>query len=382
VRQPSLAAPLEPAPPCRPVVRCYFDVMVLSARLARSLLSSVVCAAALSSSCDGGQKSKGPAGEPIASVAGAPITIEALQKKLDEQSPFVRARYAEPGKKKEFVDGQVRFEVLAAEARARGYEDDPEVEEAIKKIIVQRLTREEFDGRVQLKDISDDELKVYFEGHKADYQKPEMARASVVTIAYGDGKPLNKDQARAAAADVAKQASAKAEDRALFKSLVEKYSTDEAIKAAGGDIRYLDQQEVEGRFGKDAAAWLFSSEDTNAVSPVFEVKTQAGEAFAVMKRTGRRKAIERDFETVKNQIKNVVYREKRTAAFNAFVESLKQKHKVVVYEDKIERLKIDAAAAAAAAAGDSHAGHGHGGGGGLGLPLAGPQDDKAAEDRE
>lgn len=341
------------------------------------MLVSVLACAALGASCDGGAKKKSvPQGEPIASVAGAPITIEGLQKKLDDQSPFVRARYAEPGKKKEFVDGQVRFEVLAAEARARGYEDDPEVEDAIKKIIVQRLTREEFDGRVQLKDITEDELKAYFEAHKADYQKPEMARASVVTIAYGDGKPLNKDQARAAAADVAKQASAKAEDRALFKSLVEKYSTDEATKAAGGDIRYLDQQEVEGRFGKDAAAWLFSAEDTNAVSPVFEVKTQAGEAFAVMKRTGRRKAIERDFETVKNQIKNVVYREKRTSAFNAFVETLKQRHKVVVYDEKIERLKVDVAAAAAAG-GDAHADHGHGGAGVIPSPAR--DDDEANE---
>lgn len=347
-------------------------------RSGRSLLLSLsIAGVVVASGCEpgGAAKKATPKGEPLATIAGEVITVEQVQKKLDDQSPFVRSRYAEPGKKKEFVDGQIRFEVLAAEARARGYENDPEVEEAVKKIIVQRLTREEFDGRVQLKDITEAELKAYFDAHKADYQKPEMARASVVTIAFGGGKALTKDKAKAAADDVVKQASAKADDRAFFKSLVEKSSTDEATKAAGGDIRYLEQSEVEGRFGRDAAAWLFSAEDINAVSPVFEVKTQAGEAFVVLKRTGRRKAIERDFEAVKNQIKNVVYREKRTAEFNTFVESLKQKHKVVVQEDKIDRLKVDTSTSPAGGL-DPHAGHGHGG-----MPAmpGAPGDDEATE---
>jgi peptidyl-prolyl cis-trans isomerase C len=330
-----------------------------SGRLLLVSLSIAGVVAAAGCEAGGAAKKAAPQGEPLATVAGKPITIEQLQKKLDDQSPFVRARYAEPGKKKEFVDGQIRFEVLAAEARARGYENDPEVEEAVKKIIVQRLTREEFDGRVQLKDITDAELKAYFDAHQADYQKPEMARASVVTIAFGEGKALTKEKAKAAADDVVKQATAKADDRAFFKSLVEKYSTDEATKAAGGDIRYLELGEVEGRFGKDAAAWLFGSEDINAVSPAFEVKTRAGDAFVVLKRTGRRKAITRDFDAVKNQVRNVVYREKRTAAFNSFVEELKQKHKVVVYEDKIERLKVDTSATPPDGL-DPHGGHGHG----------------------
>lgn len=318
-------------------------------------------------SCDAtsaGKKPKGPPGETLATVGGEVVTVEALQKKLDDQSPFVRARYAEPGKLKEFVDGQVRFEVLAAEARARGYDQDPEVEEAIKKIVVQRLTREEFDGRVQLKDISDAELKAYFDAHRADYQKPEMARASVLTIAFGDGKApgsLGKAQAMTLAEQLRKDAAAKPDDRAFFKGLVEKHSTDAATKAAGGDVRYLDKAEVEGRFGKAAADWLFGADDVNAVSGVFEAP--AGNAVFIMKRTGKRKAIEREFDAVKNQIKNVVYREKRSAAFSTFVDELKVKHKVSVQEDKIGKLKVNVSADALKNA-DPHGHGGHGGAGG------------------
>jgi peptidyl-prolyl cis-trans isomerase C len=275
-------------------------------------------------------------GEPVARVGNEVVTVGDLQKKLDEQSPFIRARYAELDKRKELLDAQVRFEVLAAEAAARGYQDDPEIKDAVKKLLVQRLTREEFDGRVQLKDITDAELQKYFDEHKGDYEKPEMARASVITVvATTPDAKAKADEAQRLAADPKKK-----DDRAHFKDLVTKFSTDETTKPAGGDVRYLSAEEAATRFGKDAAAWLFSSDEPNAVSPVFSSTTAAGQAFHVFKRTGRRKAIARSFDQVKNQIKNVVYREKRTAAFNTFVDELKAKHNAVTWPEKLEQLKI------------------------------------------
>lgn len=325
----------------------------------RVVVALAVCGLA-AVACTADKKKPEVAGEPLATVAGKPITVEALQKKLDEQSPFVRARYVDADKKKEFVDSQVRFEVLAAEARARGYENDPEVEDAIEKIIVQRLTREEFDGRVQLKDVTDAEMQSWFEVHKAEYQKPEMARASIVAVAYGPGR-LSKEQARAAADDVSKQAAAKKEDRPFFKTLVEKHSTDPATRAAGGDIRYLTAADVEGRFGKEASTWLFSSEEQNAVSPAFEQPGSDGNGnFVVFKRTGRRPAIARGFDDVKNQLRNVVYRDKRAKAFTTFVDELKVKHKVEVFEDKVAKIMVDPNLAKLPL--DAHDdGHGHGG---------------------
>lgn len=290
-------------------------------------------------------------GDVVAAIGGDKLTLPELQKKLDEQSPFVRARYTEPDKRQELLDAQVRFEVLAAEARSRGFADDPEVEDAIKKIIVQRLTREEFDGRVQLKDITDAELEKYFGEHKADYQKPEMVRASIISVAYADATKAaaNKTiaEAQKAAADPKKK-----EDRNAWKDLVIKFSTDEATKPAGGDLRYLSRDEATGRFGAAASDWLFSSDEQNAVSAVFE----ANSAFHVFKRTGKRKAIERSFDQVKNQIKNVVYREKRTAAFTAFVDELKKKYAVKTYPEHLAKLKIEAMPAQPV-----DDGHGHGG---------------------
>jgi peptidyl-prolyl cis-trans isomerase C len=338
----------------------------------RNVLVVIVVAAALSAcpkpSGQTGSATK-PAsaatGEPIAKIDGEPITVDQVQKRLDEQSPFVRVRYQDPEKKKEFLDNQIRFEVLAAEALARGIDKDADVLEATKKIIVQKLTRQEFDNRVKLQDVTDAELQKYFDAHQADYQKPEMARASDIAIAFGSDKASAKkkaDEAQKKAAD-----KSKLEDRNYFKDLVTQYSTDESTKRAGGDIRYLTAAEVEDKYGAAVKTWLFANETVNEVSPVVEGK----DAWHVLKRTGSRKAIVRTFEQVKNQIKNVVFREKRTAAFNQYVDDLKKKHNVVVYENKLDQVKVNAVMPPAEGA-DPHTGLMPGG-----LPPPPPTEEQA-----
>lgn len=307
-----------------------------------------------------GEHAAAPPGDPIAKVGDTILTVEQIQKKLDEQSPFVRVRYTDPQKKQEFLDSQVRFEVLAAEAFARGMDKDPEVLEATKKIIVQKLTRDEFDGQVKLQDVSDADLAKYFEEHTAEYQKPAMVRASQIAVAFGSDKAAAKKKAD----DAYRKASDKEKlrDRNNFKDLVAAVSTDESSKAAGGDLRYLSATELEERFGASARAWLFGGEGINEVSPAIE----GGNAWHVFLRTGVRKEITRTFEQVKNQIKNVVFREKRTAAFSRLIDELKTKHGVVVYQDKLERVKVNAQLPPGVMEGGD--GHGHGAASKVALP--------------
>ena len=69
----------------------------------------------------GGTARQPKPGEVVATIGDVTITLPELQKKLEEQSPFVRSRYAEQEKRVELLDAQVRFELLAAEGRARGF---------------------------------------------------------------------------------------------------------------------------------------------------------------------------------------------------------------------------------------------------------------------
>jgi parvulin-like peptidyl-prolyl isomerase len=318
------------------------------ALLAPCLLCSLVfatgCPQPMGSSGGSGDSRKGAIpftlsstfdGDPIATIGSMTLTVGEIENRLNKQNAFARARYQTPDKLTEFLETQVRFEVLAQEAFRRGVHLDAEVQDALKKIMVQKLTRDEFDGRVKLADITDDELKAYYDSHSDEYNKAEMMRASVVQIAFGTDKAAAEKaagQAHKAAAQKDKLA-----DRGHFKEIVTKFATDEELKRVGGDIRYLSADEVTTRYGESVKIALWTLPEVNDVSDVVEGK----DAYYVIKKTGVRKPIARTFDQVKNQIRNVIFRDKRNDAFNAYVEALKKDMGVVVHTDKISKIVID-----------------------------------------
>jgi peptidyl-prolyl cis-trans isomerase C len=315
---------------------------LLAASLATLLLSSLVmtaCPQGASTTARSNQPGEKPApesGPAVARIGDTVITVSALERRIAEQSPFVRARYADPVQKRELLDQQVRFEVLANEAFARGYQNDPEVQDALKKLVVQKLTREEFDARVKLADITDAEIAAYYEAHRAEYEKPEMMRGSHIFIAFGDDKAAAKK--RADAARKRAEDDGKRDDKNGFRVLAAELSEDETTKRAGGDLRYMTADEVAGQLGPAVKTWLFASKTEGELSPVLEGKA----GFHVVKRTGAREPMNRTLEQVKAQVKNLLFREKRTQAFNTLIDDLKKKQKVEIFEDKLQEVKVPA----------------------------------------
>ncbi len=296
-------------------------------------------------------KLKAGQGETVADVGDSKLTLGDLQGRLDRQSPFVRARYQSQDKREEFLDNQVRFEVLALEAMDRGLHQDPEVAEAVKKIIVQKLTRDEFDGKVKLSDVTEAEMEAYFNQHTDEYNKPEMLRSSIIKVNFGDDKAAAKKKAEEAQKFASNPKNL--EDRAHFKNLVTRYSDDMESKRMGGDIRYLSADEVATAYGPAVRDALWALAKINDVSGVVEGQ----DGFYVVKKTGRRKPITRTFDQVKNQIRNLLYREKRTAAFDDFIGNLRKKFKVTTYPDKLKQLVVNTdAMPAGMEGGDPHDG--------------------------
>lgn len=271
---------------------------------------------------------------PVAKVGDFVITVGDLQRRLDKQSPFVRQRYHAEDKRQEFLDNQLRFELLAQEAMRRGLHNDADVQETIKKVMVQKLTRLDFEGKVSLSDITDEQMRAYYDAHLEDYNKPEMTRASVLVIAKGADPAAAK-----AIADKAHKSATMEKtigDRAHFRRLVAEFGTDLETKKTGGDLRYKSKQELTEAYGAEAAEQVWALPSINAVSDILETK----DSYLVFKKTGTRKPIERGFDQVKNQIRNLLYREQRGEAFNSFVDKLKVDFAVETFPEQLKKLEI------------------------------------------
>jgi peptidyl-prolyl cis-trans isomerase C len=261
--------------------------------------------------------------EALAKVDDVVITVGEFQERINQQSPYVRARYTSMERKKEFLDNLVRFEVLAKEAQRKGLDKDAEVVRTMKQVMIQKLLKDEFDKH-HMEDISDAECKQYFDAHPEEYNKPEEVRVSSILL---------KDMATAKR--VLGDVRIKGVDNQQFRNLVAEYSQDLATKDRGGDLRYFDANTKD--VPKPIVDAAFKLQNIGDVSEA--IKTPQG--VVLLKLTGRRKALARNFDEVKQQIRNKLYRDKRTDAMEQFVKSLRDKANIKIDEAKLAKVQIE-----------------------------------------
>ena len=302
----------------------------------RNLFGGVLlCFAAASTGCDNSSHASGksdkkktaqPAGEALAKIDEVTITVDDFSERINKQTPYVRARYTSLERKKEFLDNLIRFEVLAKEADRRGLSEDAEVVRTTKQVMIQKLLKEEFD-KVKLEDVSDAECKKYFDAHPEEFSKPEEVRGSLILVK--DAKT---------AAKVLADSRIKGVDNQGYRNLVNEFSIDAPTKDRGGDLRYFDANTKE--VPKHLVDATFKLQNVGDVSPAIETK----EGQAIVKLTGRRKALNRSFDEVKQQIRNRLYRDKRQDSMETFVKALREKAKINIDDAKLAKVTIDPAA--------------------------------------
>ncbi|HET6922314.1 MAG TPA: peptidylprolyl isomerase, partial [Anaeromyxobacteraceae bacterium] len=153
-------------------------------------LSAVLLLASLAA-CGQGPKKSGPA---VAKGDGVLVTANDFKARLEEQSPFIRARYNTLERKKEFLDNLIRTELLARAAEKQGLDKDPEVLGALRKIMVQKLVQRIFAEGDASKEIAEPEARKFYQEHQDDYVKPRKVRLAHILLAA----PPGPDRARAA----------------------------------------------------------------------------------------------------------------------------------------------------------------------------------------
>jgi peptidyl-prolyl cis-trans isomerase C len=281
----------------------------------------------------GAQKS-GPA---VALGDGVVVTVAEFKARLDEQSPFLRQRYQNLDRKKEFLDSLVKFEVLAHAAEKEGLQNDPDVQMTVKKAMVQKLVSKRFAEGDASKEISDAEVQKFYDEHKDDFVKPARVRVAGVLVAATDkDRALKGAQAKKLVAQV--KAAGKKDPQA-FQALARASSDDVATKASGGDLGFRSQEEFGKQYGPSFAAAAFATKDGE------DVVTETEQGFWIIRVTGRQEGITRTVDQVKPQVQSRLQREKRTKEFDEYVKKLREEAKVVVNEAELEKVVVSAAPA-------------------------------------
>jgi peptidyl-prolyl cis-trans isomerase C len=277
----------------------------------------------------------------LAKVGDTTITLGEFADRLASQSPYLRARYQSPERRREFLDNMVRFELLALEAKKRGQDKLPEVQRVREQMMVQQMMKELFDDQgVKLSDITDKEIKEYYDKNQPEFHKPAQRRASHI---------LFKDKAKAEA--TLKKLQAAPDDMELFRKQAEQNNQDAQTKERFGDLRFFSLEPAEGEVAppkpvRDAAFKLIKTGDLNP-----EV-IQSEQGFHVLKLTGERAALDRTLDDARRLIQNRLWRKKREDAIEAFVGELRGKAELKENLDLLSQVKVDTSVPPAGAPGE------------------------------
>jgi parvulin-like peptidyl-prolyl isomerase len=274
-------------------------------------------------------------GSAIATIGPVTLTTAEIEKRIREQSAFIKAQLASPEKRKKFVETQVRMELLAQEGWKKGLYEDPQILEDLKRAIVTRMMREVQGGQAQV-EVSEHELEAAFKEREAEYNKPEKIRLSEIVLdASDDGSRKNaKKRLETLKADIEREE--KNKNERAFEEAAKRISEDPDAKTTGGDLQFSSRNELTARFGEKNAAALFDDVELGRLAIL-----ETPKSIILFKKTGKRRPVVRTLEMVKPQLSAELIQEKKTKVFDEKMTELEKKSGVLIDERALESLKVD-----------------------------------------
>ncbi len=267
----------------------------------------------------------------VARVGEREITVGDVTEQINRLSPYIRRRWAAPEKRKEFLQKLIRVELLSQEAERLGLGDDPEVQRTVKQVMIRLMVKNDLEKEVLPTTIEEKLLKEEYEKDHDKYHRPSQIRASHIVV-----------KTEEEAMRIIEEVKANTSDRKFFREKAKKISTDEETKGRGGDLGYFsrpaERKEDEPEVDKSVAeaAWTLEKVGTILDKPV---KTDKG--FHVIKLTNKKPEMNRSFESVKRLIENRLLRQARREGMDKFVEDLKAKATIEIFEDNLAKLKLE-----------------------------------------
>lgn len=293
----------------------------------------------------------------LAKVGEQAISIGDFEDRLNKQGPFRRVQYSAPEKRREFLDQMIEWELQAQEADRRGLGSDDAVEEQIKRVMSSLLLRREVDDQHRPEDVTEEEMRGYYEEHITTFKRPERVRAYHIVISD-----------RTKAQDLLGRFLEDEVDTREFRRLAREMSEDPVTKRRGGDLRYFtrttERQEgdpevpeevIKATFDLLAQRRVAQKNKTPAgvrgkappekalegFNPVFPKLVKTAQGFHIVRFMGHREAVHREFDEVKRQIRNRIWRENLQKARESFIEGLREKHRVTISEEHLNLVKVD-----------------------------------------
>ena len=289
-------------------------------------------AAALLVSCRRAEMGKAaPEAQVVAVVAGAEIPAERLAREVKLRAASGVQPAPTLDRKLEVLEGLVRDEALFAKAKAAHFEETPEMQAEIRRLVVSRFR--EKNGPAEIAPPTAQEVEAFYRANAAKYATAAAVRGAMIFLPSPmSATAEKKSEARARAEAVLTEA----RSTEAFAEMVARHSADQATRYRGGELPWLTQDSAE----VDAAVTkaLFAVARPNDFAPVIE--TPRG--FYIAKLLERRDAGTRPLAEVEEGIRFELSRKKAEQAEREFYAAMKRGLDIQINREAVESLSLPA----------------------------------------
>ena len=297
--------------------------MKIPTRVLQTLFLSAICACQPPRVHEVGCLEPPPqVGRVVARVGEVAITAERLDSRIKAQGQAHRSYETVKGLR-ELVEDEVRYELLARAAYDRGLWRDPDVIDAARRVMVRKLLQRDLEPAQFAGAVGDSALRIYYEQHRDNYLQPERRRFMQIQLAANN-------EGRSLAQGLIDRLQSQSD--AQFVSAQSHYPQSGHEATRPGD--FLTQDETSAVYGMTFATQVFKGDPGTVLSaPVQSIR-----GWHVVKVLASREALARDFEEVRDQIREKLLQGERSEEFQKYIEQLRQTYPVAIYADVMQSV--------------------------------------------
>ena len=268
-------------------------------------------------------------GVAVARVGGFSLSAERLAQRIERQGDAAVQRYHDRAALLAFVEDQVRYELLVQAALQRGFDRDPEVIDAARQHMVQRLLQTDLGPTAFVDTLSDTAVQTYYETHLDAYMRPpEVHLAHIMLPPTAEGQALATAliaQLRDIAGDATKNA---------FASQAAAYSLDTTSQNHGGDLGILPLTEIERLYGVSFARMVMAMKP----GEIGAAPLQSRGGWHVVRVLAHNGGVPRALDEVRETIEERLLQQARSEAFKNYLDRVRQRHPAVIYDDLLDEV--------------------------------------------
>ncbi|MDX1570482.1 MAG: peptidyl-prolyl cis-trans isomerase, partial [Xanthomonadales bacterium] len=233
--------------------------------------------------------------------------------------------------RRELLDAIITEERLLQAALEQGMDEDPEVRRAYRRMLANRLRDQLLDERLEAVEVTDEEVRSYYEANAQRYERPERRRAAIIFAS----RQRDKNETLGRLETVRKKA-AELDDITHFGHLALENSEDQASRYVGGAIGWLSTEQPDRyKWGPKVVNALFELPEVGAVSDIIETD----DGFYLVRLMAVDSGGDRDYSKLEAGIRRALLTEKQREARQQLLDDFSGGAKVEINDLALTRAE-------------------------------------------